>query len=70
MKRPDVEIGDVVALLRLLQYVRDEARRLGLGETAEMVDLQTASCLEEAGTLGLHVTEELASADPNRSTTH
>ena len=71
MKRVDVEADDVVALLRLLQYVRDEARRLGLGATAELIDLQTASCMEEAGSaLGVNVTDELAKANLSRVTTH
>lgn len=40
--------NDVLALLRLFQYARLEAERLDLAETARLIDLPVASCLQEA----------------------
>jgi len=40
--------SDVVALLRLFEYARLEAERLGLSETARLIDLPVASCLQES----------------------
>lgn len=39
---------DIAALLRLLQYAKEEARRLGLTEAADLVEIPAASCLREA----------------------
>ena len=50
---------DVVALLQLLRYAREEAASLGLVETARLVDLPAASCIEEATALfGLSVDDD------------
>ncbi len=40
--------GDIAALLRLFQYAKEEARRLGLTDAADLVEIPAASCLREA----------------------
>jgi hypothetical protein len=50
---------DIVALLRLFQYARLEAQRLGLPETTRLIDLPATSCLQEAHeAFGLRLFEE------------
>jgi len=55
---------DVVALLRLFQYARLEAGRLGLAETARLIDLPATSCLQEArDAFGLRLFDEEQQAE-------
>lgn len=51
--------SDIVALMRLFEYLQQEVSRLGLHDTARSVDVLAASCAREAGSrLGLTLQEE------------
>jgi hypothetical protein len=50
--------SDIVALMRLFEYLQQEVARLGLHDTARSVDVLAASCAREAGArLGLTLEE-------------
>ena len=50
---------DVVALIRLFEYLADEARRLGFGDVARQLDKPLASLLAEVQTrLGERLLQE------------
>ena len=48
MSKKQEKRNDIMALLRLFQYAEEEARRLGLTDAAELVEVPAISCLREA----------------------